>query len=197
LWEEIGPESVVGCVVYSANEVLEDGTILNRGKNRYVLGEPRHAKTPRLNALAGLFTSAKIPVHTSEDIHLEIWRKLLANASGNPISALTRLSTTPRGADPLVSDLMARLRQEVIDIGLALGLALTDDDKKLSVSAGDVRPSMLQDAVLQRPMEVDAILGQAQVFAREKNIATPVLDIVHSLLHGLDLANRIARESAE
>jgi len=197
LWEEIGPERVVGCVVYSSNEVLEDGTILNRGGNRYDLGEPRHAKTKRLNVLAELFTKSQIPVQISENIHLDIWRKLLANASGNPISALTRLSSTPRGADPLVSDLMVRFRQEVIDIGLALGLALTDDDKKLLVSVGNVRPSMLQDAILQRPMEVDAILGQTQVFAREKNISTPVLDTVHSLLHGLDVANRIARESAE
>jgi 2-dehydropantoate 2-reductase len=51
-----------------------------------------------------------------------------------------------------------------------------------------LRPSMLQDVLAGRPMEVDALLGQTQVFAREQRVATPVLDVVLALLHGLDQA---------
>ena len=45
---------------------------------------------------------------------------------------------------------------------------------------------MLQDVLLGRPMEVDALLGQPQRFAREHGVATPTLDVVLALLRGLD-----------
>ncbi|MBX9696120.1 MAG: hypothetical protein K2Z81_27275, partial [Cyanobacteria bacterium] len=51
-------------------------------------------------------------------------------------------------------------------------------------------PSMLQDILLKRPVEVEAHLGQTQAFAREKNVATPTIDIVLPLLRGLDKAQR-------
>ena len=56
-----------------------------------------------------------------------------------------------------------------------------------------VRPSMLQDAEAGRAMEVEAILGQVQAFGCDKNVQTPVLDVVLSLLRGLDHALLLSR----
>jgi 2-dehydropantoate 2-reductase len=52
------------------------------------------------------------------------------------------------------------------------------------------KPSMLQDVEASRPMEVEAIMGQVQAFAREHKVDTPVLDIVLPLLRGLDASLR-------
>jgi 2-dehydropantoate 2-reductase len=54
------------------------------------------------------------------------------------------------------------------------------------------RTSMLQDALKGRPLEVEALLGQIQAFAREQNIAVPTIDVVLPLLRGLDSALRSA-----
>jgi len=44
---------------------------------------------------------------------------------------------------------------------------------------------MLQDLDNRRPMEIDALLGQTQAFAREIGVAVPTIDIVLALLRGL------------
>ena len=126
LWRVVGPERVIGAVVYSPNEVTAEGTIVNRGNNVFVLGEPNRAKdaeasavSPRLQSLADMFTEAALPVRLSEDIHLDTWRKLLTNVTTNTVSALTRLSSQERNGDPQVSALMTALRKELIEIGLA------------------------------------------------------------------------------
>ena len=48
------------------------------------------------------------------------------------------------------------------------------------------RPSMLQDVLQKRPMEVEALLGQIQAFAQEHRIATPTIDVILPLLRGVD-----------
>jgi 2-dehydropantoate 2-reductase len=46
-WDGIGPERVLGCVVYPAAEVTEPGTIRHIEGNRFSLGEPTGERTPR------------------------------------------------------------------------------------------------------------------------------------------------------
>ena len=55
------------------------------------------------------------------------------------------------------------------------------------------KPSMLQDVEAGRALEVEAILGQVQSFARARNIPTPTIDVVYALVSGLDHALRLAR----
>jgi 2-dehydropantoate 2-reductase len=61
-------------------------------------------------------------------------------------------------------------------------------DGRPSVRA--LKPSMLQDALAGRPMEVEGILGQPQAFARAAGVPTPALDAILPLLRGLDRSFR-------
>jgi 2-dehydropantoate 2-reductase len=47
---------------------------------------------------------------------------------------------------------------------------------------------MLQDVLAGRSMELEALVGQVQEFAREQNVPTPTLDCVYALIRGLDLS---------
>jgi 2-dehydropantoate 2-reductase len=49
---------------------------------------------------------------------------------------------------------------------------------------------MLQDVLARRPLEVEALLGQVQAFAREHAVPTPVIDVMVPLLRGLDRSMR-------
>ena len=54
-----------------------------------------------------------------------------------------------------------------------------------------LRPSMLQDVLAGRPLEVEAIVGQVQALAREAGVDCPAIDAVLPLLRGLDRGLRV------
>lgn len=195
LWRELGPRRVLGAVVYSSNEVEAPGRVLHRGKNRFILGEPDGSLSPRLTQVVELLQTSGIHSEASAQLRAEIWRKLLLNASGNPLSALTRLGTVDRVGDPALLGLCRQLVREVAAIASAVGWPLDEADMARAGSSTPVasaRPSMLQDALLSRPLEVEAILGQPQRFAREHGVVTPALDVVLALLRGLARAQTLS-----
>ncbi|MDO9437860.1 ketopantoate reductase family protein [Hydrogenophaga sp.] len=195
LWRALGPERVLGAVVYSSNEVEAPGRVLHRGKNRFILGEPNGTLSPRLVRVVQLLQASGIHSEASAQLRTEVWRKLLFNASGNPVSALTRLGTVERVGDPALLGLCRQLVQEVALVAAASGWPVHADDLAQAGSATPVasaRPSMLQDVLLSRPLEVEAILGQPQRFAREHGVDTPALDVVLALLRGLARAQTLS-----
>lgn len=197
LWQTLGPEAVLGAVVYSSNEVQAPGVVLHRGSNRFILGEPDGTHSPRLARVVELLQRSGIATEPSVDLRTDIWRKLLLNASGNPVSALTRLGTPERVAQPELLGLCRGLIAEIAQVAAAQGHVLGDDDLAragASQPVASARPSMLQDVLLSRPLEIEAILGQPQRFARACGVATPTLDVVLALLRGLDQSLQHGRD---
>ncbi|CAM3846935.1 ketopantoate reductase family protein [Bordetella tumulicola] len=191
LWNRLGPERAIGTVIYSANEVETPGHVLHRGVNRYVFGEPDGRLPGRAGQLAELFSRAGLGGETTDDIRYEIWRKLLRNAIGSPFCALTRLGSAHCAQIPGLPDIQRALALEMANIARALGSPITDEDALRAAEtqlASNGRPSMLQDVLLGRRIEAEALLGQPQRFAQELGIATPYLDTVVALLRGLDRA---------
>ena len=88
-WDGIGPERVLGCVVYPAAEVAEPGVIRHIEGNRFSLGEPDGSKSERATRLAEALVAAGLKAPVRPRIRDEIWVKLWGNLSFNPISALT------------------------------------------------------------------------------------------------------------
>ena len=196
LWTHVTPQRALGCVVYSPTELTAPGVILNVGANRLVIGEPDNSSSARLDATAELFRRSGIPVDIAADIRREIWRKLVSNASGNPLSALTHLRIGDALADPEMHTIMIGIMREVLAVAAATGwdLRAEMDLSKVAYRADrkpDVRWSMLQDVLLKRPLEIEAQLGQVQAFAREAGVAVPTIDIVLPLLRGLDRSLRL------
>jgi 2-dehydropantoate 2-reductase len=122
----------------------------------------------------------------------------MSNASGNTLAALTRLGHYEMATDPGVKQLGIRIMRESLDVAAALGWDLRKeiDVEKIASRASpgpSSPPSMLQDVLRGRPLEVEAHLGQTQAFAREKGVQTPTIDVVLPLLRGLDKTLRRAK----
>jgi 2-dehydropantoate 2-reductase len=142
---------------------------------------------------------ASVTVH--DDIQHERWTKLLANASWNPISALSRsrdaqfLRSSPHAAG-YVRDVM----REVAAVARAEGYEIGEDAIDLTISRSQgralpgVEPSMLADAVAGREMEVDAIVGNVVRIAEERGVEVPLLTGIYALLRALDESLRRDRE---
>src|SRR5690606_29759620 len=89
IWDGVGPERVIGSVVYPAAEVDEPGLIRHIDGRRFSLGEPSGQKSARVTRFAEELIAAGLQAPVREDIRSEIWLKLWGNLSFNPISALT------------------------------------------------------------------------------------------------------------
>jgi 2-dehydropantoate 2-reductase len=197
LWSALR-ERALGCVIFSPNEVVSPGVVVHMGANRYVIGEPSDQKTPRLQAVIDVFNKSGLPAEIPADLRAELWRKLTGNAAGNTISALTRLGHYEMAIDPDVKQIAMRVMRETLAVAKALGWDLTKeiDVEKIASRASpgpSSPPSMLQDVLLERPLEVEAHLGQTQAFAREKGVPVPTIDVILPLLRGLDRVLRGGR----
>ncbi|RYX90574.1 MAG: 2-dehydropantoate 2-reductase [Comamonadaceae bacterium] len=197
LWKFVRPERALGVVINSPNEVQAPGVIYhqNKPRNRFIFGGGARlgeSQQSRLAQIAALFEKSGLPAPVSSDLRREIWHKLLVNAAGNPVSALTQLDTMARAHEPAVLQLCTSLAREIAEVAGAMGWPIEETLIEEAMNVGRhqaMRPSMLQDALLKRPMETEALLGQPQLFARALGIRTPHIDMVVTLIRGLDRAN--------
>lgn len=185
IWEGIGPERAIGCVVYPAAEISEPGVISHLNGDRFTLGEPSGERTPRAQWLSRLMISAGLKAPVRPRIRDEIWIKLWGNSSFNPVSALTGGTLAEIARDPETRAVITSIMTEVQDVAEALGAHMAIGIEKRiegAASVGEHRTSMLQDLDMGRPMEIDALVGAVQELARLAGIPTPTLDAVLALI---------------
>ncbi|MCX7645427.1 MAG: 2-dehydropantoate 2-reductase [Rhodobacteraceae bacterium] len=181
IWDGIGPERVLGCVVYPAAELDGPGVVRHVEGNRVSLGEPDGSRSARAEALSAVMQRAGLRAPVRPRLRDEIWVKLWGNLSFNPISALTLATLEAICADPGTRALARAMMLEAQAIAEALGIVFPIDvDRRIAGAAavGAHRTSMLQDLEAGRPMEIDALVGAVQELGRLTGHATPAIDAV-------------------
>jgi 2-dehydropantoate 2-reductase len=184
-WCGIGPERVIGCVVYPAAEVVEPGVIRLVEGDRFTLGEPSGEKTERIERLSRALIEAGFKAPVRPRIRDEIWVKLWGNLSFNPISALTHATLDAICADDDVRAVARTMMVEAQGIGERLGVRFgIPVDKRIAGAAaiGAHKTSMLQDLERGRPMEIDAVVTAVQEMGRLVGVPTPTIDTVLALV---------------
>lgn len=190
-WDLIGPERVIGCVVYPAAEIVAPGTILHVSGDRLTLGEPDGSMSPRARAISGALIAAGLKAPVKPNIRTEIWVKLWGNAVFNPISALTGATLKAICEDPFTRALSVRCMEEVERVALALGTKMPIPlEKRLEGAAavGEHKTSMLQDIGAGKPLELDAIVGAVIELASITSVAVPQLESLYALTRLKSLA---------
>jgi 2-dehydropantoate 2-reductase len=186
LTRTIGHERVIGCMINSANEVVEPGVIRNAGftRNRFILGEPDGTTSRRIEAISAAFGRAGVAAPITASIRNEIWEKLLRNLSTSPICAMTGepIGVISRHdelfvlAKALMAEGLATARAHGVDPGI------TVEEAYARAPTTKHKSSMLQDFERERPPEIDGILTSVQQFARAASVPTPHLDAVTALV---------------
>lgn len=188
IWQRLGPERVIGSVVYPAAEMDAPGLIRHIDGRRFSLGEPSGEKTDRIKRLSEEFIAAGLQAPVREDIRSEIWLKLWGNLSFNPISALTGSTLAAIVADDGTRALAKTMMLEAQAIAETLGVSFPVSVDKRIKGAGDVgahKTSMLQDLERGRPMEIDALVTAVQELGRLAGKPTPAIDGVLALVRRL------------
>jgi len=185
IWQAIGPQRVIGCVVYPACEVVAPGVIRHVEDSRFSLGEPDGTRSQRAVRLARALVGAGLRAPLRGRIRREIWLKLWGNVALNPLSALTRATLAEICAQPATRAFARAVMAEVEAVAAALGERMAVDVEARLAGAGGVgahKTSMLQDLEAGRPMEVEALTGAVVELARLTGVATPSLDALDGMV---------------
>ena len=185
LWELLGPERAIGCVVYPACEVVAPGVVQHVDGDRFTLGEPDGVRSERIQRLSNTLIAAGFRAPVRPNIRSEIWMKLWGNLSFNPISVLTHATLETMATDPGTAAVARAMMLEAQEVAERLGIAFPIDVDKRMQGARDVgahKTSMMQDLERGRPMEIDALVTAVRELARLVGVATPTIDLIHALL---------------
>ena len=183
-WNLIGPQRVIGCVIYPAAEITAPGEIRHIENDRLSLGEPDGVKSARARLLSRALIKAgfKSPVKT--DIRTELWVKLWGNVAFNPISALTGATLKAICEDPATRAVARSIMGEAEQVAGKLGITMPIDvESRIDGAAGvgEHKTSMLQDFERGRPIELDAIVGAVAELGDIVGVETPMVDAIYAL----------------
>lgn len=184
VWDAIGPERAIACVVYPACEIVAPGVIRHIEGERFTLGEPDGSRSERVVALSKALMGAGLKAPVRPNIRNEIWVKLWGNVAFNPISALTRATLEDICRDPATRAFARALMVEVEAIAGALGEKMpvgVDARIEGAERVGAHKTSTLQDLEAGRPPEIDAMVGAVVELARLTGVPTPNLDALYGM----------------
>jgi 2-dehydropantoate 2-reductase len=183
-WDLIGPQRVLGCVIYPAAEIVAPGEIRHIENDRLSLGEPDGAKSARARLLSRALIKAGFKSPVKADIRTEIWVKLWGNVAFNPISALTGGTLKAICADPGTRAVARSIMNEAEAVAVKLGITMPIDvESRIDGAAaiGEHKTSMLQDFERKRPIELDAIVGAVAELGDIVGVETPMVDAIYAL----------------
>jgi 2-dehydropantoate 2-reductase len=207
-----GAERVVGGATILSGQRGEDGVVTVTSLGATYLGELADVDSPRVAVVIAALTRAGIPAEAPADIRSVLWSKACNAAGVFGVSVLARTTAPQIFADAGFMRAYLALIRETATVGAAYGVEVGDyphfppirtyatqpDATTLaSIPAGPLPrggsvPSMTQDLLAGRPIEVEGVFGDLVERAERAGLAVPYLTFARDLLRGLD---RLAREN--
>ncbi len=174
-------ERIIGGVIFSSNEVIAPGVVLNLSpdRNRLLIGECDDRASDRIETLRDVLNAASIESLPVSQIREAIWSKLLTNMSLSVLCLLTGQTARAVRDDPAFEEIIPRL----LDESNSIAQHYIPEVKRVTRSgpAPNHKPSLLQDYELGRAMEIDVLVRAPSAFARAAGLSTPMLDLIAAL----------------
>ena len=186
-------ERVIRGTTFPAGKIVEPGVVQWDVKGETTLG-PYDGRVPlaEVERLADACTRAGMPTAAVEDARGPQWRKVIFNASTNPVGALTGLTHGRVCERPDLRGLVSGLVAEGKAVAAAQGIVLDADPEQLIDHAAkpevayDHKASMLQDVEARRQTEVDYLNGGIVRFGRELGVPAPLNEAIWALVKGVE-----------
>jgi len=161
------------------------GKIWHQAYGKLALGNYPAGLSAKTRALCAVLARAGIVCEAREDIVAARWQKCVWNAPFNPLSVLSGgLATSDilSTQEPFVRAVMA----EIVAIAQAAGFSLPEDIVELNIGSTYKMPpyktSMLLDFEAGRPLETEAILGNAVRCGQRLGVPVPRLESLYALM---------------
>ncbi len=185
---------VIRGTTFPAGHLLEPGHVRWDVKGDTTIGpfEPSPAPLDEIARLADACTRGGMPTTALPDARGPQWRKVIFNASTNPVGAITGLTHGRVCEDPSLRRFVTGLVNEGKAVAAAQGVELDADPEELIDYAArpevayDHKASMLQDVEARRKTEIDYLNGGIVRFGAELGVATPLNEAVWALVRGIE-----------
>jgi 2-dehydropantoate 2-reductase len=189
-------ERVIRGTTFPAGKIVAPGHVQWDVKGDTTFGpfEPRPAAPDEIERLADACTRGGMPASAVADARGPQWRKVIFNASTNPIGALTGLTHGRVCEDRALRTLVTALVDEGKAVAAAQGIGLDADPEELIDHAArpdvayDHKASMLQDVEARRQTEVDYLNGGIANFGKSLGVPTPTHESIWALVKGVETA---------
>lgn len=186
LARELGTERVLAATLFIGARVQSPGVIRHSAAGQVRLGHYPDGTSDAAQKVVVFMKAHGIKVTESQNIRLDLWKKLLWNVGFNGPSALSGKTVGQMLADADVSARMQALIHEAAAAGRAAGVDLPDGIEETTFgqtrNLDDFKTSMLQDVEAGRPIENDAFYGCVMRTGSAHGIDTPVTRQVHDEL---------------
>src|SRR5881296_2850108 len=205
--------SKIGVALWKPGQV-ERGAEKGQGTGHDVfrVGEHDGKVTARANEVAEMLKVVD-GSQVTENLWGERWAKLCANATGNPVQAMSGLGSFEIASSEVGRAITIHLGAESARVGLALGYKVpkfngTTADQWAAADRRDVydsldrmltptsaggrnwRSSMGQDVTKGRPTEIDYMNGYVVAQGRERGVPTPVSAATVDIVREVDAGTR-------
>jgi 2-dehydropantoate 2-reductase len=186
-------ERVIRGTTFPAGKLLEPGHVQWDVQGDTTFGPyDERVELADVERLADACTRAGMPANAVADARGPQWRKVIFNASTNPIGALTGLTHGRVCERPDLRALVSGLVAEGKTVAAAQGIELDADPEELIDHAAkpevayDHKASMLQDVEARRPTEVDFLNGGIVRFGQQHGVPTPLNEAIWALIKGTE-----------
>ncbi|GAB1744199.1 hypothetical protein NU219Hw_g1355t1 [Hortaea werneckii] len=202
------PQNVIlSGVSYAGSQEVQHGTIIHGSHDSLEIGAFRNWNIPNAQQMAvakhfvSLYAaSGKVSCRFAPHVQHDRWRKLVYNATINPLCAITGLdSGSLRRAGPFVSKLLEDAMAEIIAVAAAAGHIFS---KELSQELLDLdpkedrfEPSMLQDVKKGNLIEYEYLVGEPLREGIRMNISMPTISVLYALCEAIQSKNNAKSSS--
>jgi 2-dehydropantoate 2-reductase len=173
----MGPDQVLGAVVYTTAAIDDAGAVQIFTDQRMVLGPPSGVIDPIAEAIVAELAGTGIKATLTPKIRDELWTKVALNLATNPLSVATGSSLGGMFTDPALRRMVEACLDETWAIGAAYGaepVMSREAMMALGSKAGSFRTSMLKDHLAGRPLELPAIFDAVEELGAAKGLSLPV-----------------------
>ena len=184
----LGEAPVMGGVCYVGASISGPGVIRHIGKmQRLVFGEYDGARSPRAEALLEACRRGGIEADISSDIKRAIWEKFVFLVAMSGATTSMRRSIGPIRENPRTRAFILDLMREVVAVGRATGVELTEDfpDQRLKFAdslPAEMTSSMHNDLERGNRLEVNWLSGSVVDIGKSVGVATPLNRAVRDIL---------------
>jgi len=191
LGEAFSPQQVVWCVAQKMSARKTENQVIVDPIGELALGIPPEQDDAHLRRLTAFFDSIHFPYSLPSDIRTHLWSKLLCNTGVNQTTMVFQCGYGGVQTPGKARETMLGAMREVVAVGNAEGIPLSEADVESWVSIIDSfppegAPSMRQDSQAHRKSEVELFSGTIRRLAGKHNIPVPVNDWLYQKVQEME-----------
>lgn len=184
LIENFPLSNLIGAVVFITAELIEHGKVKSSNPYLLIFGEPNHKVSKRIKTLQTLFDDTAIEARVVEQIRDQIWTKVIANLSSNPLSVITGATLKDIYSHPFLHDITLQITHEVRQVAASYGARVSIDPftfLALGRDMGDIHTSMWYDYQKKQPLELSGIATAVLELAEKYQCTMPMTKHIYEL----------------